>query len=92
MNTKLQAELEKLQPKIKEWMDYMHANPELNMDTPKTAAFIAKHLKEWGYEVAEGVGGTGIVASMTVGAGERKIGLRADFDALPILEDNELPY
>ena len=47
-------------------------------------------MKEWGYDVAEGIGGTGIVASMTVGNGEKSIGLRADFDALPIAEDNNL--
>lgn len=48
---------------MKEWMDYMHQNPELNMDTPKTAKYIAERLRSWGYDVAEGVGGTGVVAS-----------------------------
>ena len=54
--------------------------------------FIADKLKSWGYDVVEGVGGTGVVASLTVGNGKRAIGIRADFDALPILEDNDLPY
>jgi len=92
MNNKLLSAVAKLQPEMKEWMDYMHQNPELNMDTPKTAKYIAERLKLWGYDVVEGVGGTGIVASMTVGNGKKSIGLRADFDALPILEDNDLPY
>ena len=92
MNEKLLSEVAKLQPEMKEWMDYMHQNPELNMDTPKTAKYIAERLKSWGYDVVEGIGGTGIVASMTVGDGKKSIGMRADFDALPILEDNDLSY
>ena len=92
MNNKLLSAVAKLQPEMKEWMDYMHQNPELNMDTPKTAKYIAERLKSWDYDVVEGIGGTGIVASMTVGNGKKSIGLRADFDALPILEDNDLPY
>ncbi|MGI6572730.1 MAG: M20 aminoacylase family protein [Fermentimonas sp.] len=92
MNEKLLAGVAKLQPEMKEWMDHMHQNPELNMDTPNTAKYIAEKLKSWGYEVAEGIGGTGVVGSLTVGDGKKSIGMRADFDALPILEDNDLPY
>ncbi len=92
MNEKLLAGVAKLQPEMKEWMDYMHQNPELNMDTPNTAKYIADKLKSWGYDVVEGVGGTGVVGSLTVGDGKKSIGMRADFDALPILEDNDLPY
>lgn len=92
MNSTLLSEVSKLQPEMKEWMDYMHQNPELNMDTQNTAKFIADKLKSWGYDVTEGVGGTGVVASMTNGDGKKSIGMRADFDALPIQEDNDLPY
>lgn len=92
MNKKLLDAVAKLQPEMKEWMDYMHQNPELNMDTPKTAKYIAERLRSWGYDVVEGVGGTGVVASLTVGDGKKSIGMRADFDALPIIEDNDLSY
>lgn len=92
MNKKILDAVAKLQPEMKEWMDYMHQNPELNMDTPKTAKYIAERLRSWGYDVAEGVGGTGVVASLTVGDGKKSIGMRADFDALPIIEDNDLSY
>lgn len=92
MNEKLLSEVAKLQPEMKEWMDHMHQNPELNMDTPNTAKYIAEKLKSWGYDVVEGIGGTGLVASLTVGDGKKSIGMRADFDALPILEDNDLSY
>ncbi len=92
MNDKLISEVSKLQPQMKEWMDSMHQNPEVGMDTHKTAVFLAEKLKSWGYEVVEGIGKTGIVASMTVDNGTKTIGMRADFDALPIAEDNNLPY
>ncbi|RYG47373.1 MAG: amidohydrolase, partial [Chitinophagaceae bacterium] len=54
--------------------------------------FIAEKVKSFGYEVAEGIGKTGLVASMTVGDNKKSIGLRADFDALPIQEVNNLAY
>ncbi len=49
-------------------------------------------MRQWGYEAATGVGKHGVVASLKVGDGHKAIGLRADFDALPIQEDNDLPY
>jgi len=78
---------------LKSWMDHMHQHPEMSMKESETAKFIAEKLREMGgWEIVEGVGKYGIVASMTVGDGHKTIGLRADFDALPITEDNELPY
>lgn len=75
------------------WMNHMHEMPELAMTETETAKFIAERLRGiGGWEIVEGVGKTGIVASMKIGNSERSIGLRADFDALPIQEDNNLPY
>ena len=75
------------------WMDHIHENPELSMEEEDTAPYIASVLKSFGgWEVTEGVGKYGIVASMTVGDGKKSIGLRADFDAIPTQEDNLLPY
>lgn len=74
------------------WLQQLHKKPELAFNENKTASFIATLLKEWGYEVVEGVGKTGIVASMTVGDGLRSIGLRADTDALPMQECSGLSY
>ncbi|MBD8018062.1 M20 aminoacylase family protein [Kaistella pullorum] len=75
------------------WMNHMHQTPELAMTETNTSKFIVERLREiGGWEIAEGIGKTGIVASMTVGNGSKSIGLRADFDALPIEETNELPY
>lgn len=92
MNQELINSLSVLQSEMKEWMSALHQHPELSMEEHWTSQYIASKLEEWGYDVAKGVGGTGIVASMTVGNGTKSIGLRADFDAVPIAEDNNLPY
>ena len=75
-----------------EWFEHMHRNPELSMREEKTAKYIADIVSQWGYEVETGVGKHGIVASMTAGDSGKAIGLRADFDALPIHEVNNLDY
>ena len=77
---------------IKAWRHHLHKHPELSLAESETARYIADLVTKWGYDVAEGVGGHGIVASLTAGKGTRSIGLRADTDALPIQEDNDLPY
>jgi hippurate hydrolase len=58
----------------------------------KTAAFVADKLESWGYEVTRNVGGHGVVGCLTVGTGGRSVAIRADMDALPILEKTGLPY
>lgn len=77
---------------IKAWRHHIHQHPELSLEERETAAFIAGLVRSWGYDVAEGVGRHGVVASLTAGTGTKAIGLRADTDALPIQEDNNLPY
>lgn len=70
----------------------LHAAPELSREEHATSAFVADLLEGWGYDVARGVGGTGVVATLSNGAGERVIGLRADMDALPISEATGASY
>lgn len=70
----------------------LHAAPELSREEHATSAFVAELLEGWGYDVARGVGGTGVVATLRNGVGERIIGLRADMDALPITEATDVPY
>ena len=91
MNTLLEA-LEADRAQMKEWFEHMHRNPELSMQEQETAEYIASAVRHWGYDVETGIGKHGIVASMTVGDGGKAIGLRADFDALPIQEVNTLDY
>ena len=77
---------------MRAWFEHLHRHPELSMRERETARYVAELVRRWGYEVETGIGGHGIVASLTVGESPRAIGLRADFDALPIREDNELAY
>lgn len=70
----------------------IHAHPELGFEELETSSLVAERLKSWGYEVTAGVGGTGVVGRLKLGDGTRSIGIRADMDALPIIEDTGLPY
>ncbi|MBU9260068.1 amidohydrolase [Burkholderia multivorans] len=70
----------------------IHAHPELGFEEFVTSDLVAEQLRAWGYTVHRGLGGTGVVAQLTVGQGTRRLGLRADMDALPILEATGLPY
>jgi hippurate hydrolase len=75
------------------WRRHLHAHPGLTLQEGETAAFVAARLREMGItEVAEGVGGHGVVATLRRG-GNRSVGLRGDMDALPIAEENaDLPW
>ena len=64
----------------------LHANPELGLDTHRTADVVAGLLTSWGIEVHRLVDGAGIVGVLRSGNGPRSVGLRADMDALPIHE------
>src|SRR5438477_4499872 len=70
----------------------IHANPELGFAEHRTSDIVAKQLEALGIEVHVGVGGTGVVGVLREGNGPVSVGLRADMDALPILEANEVPY
>ena len=69
----------------------IHAHPELSFQETKTAALASAKLKEFGYEVVEGVGRTGVVGILRNGEGETVLA-RADMDALPVRENTGLPY
>ena len=64
----------------------IHAHPELAFQEHRTAALVARKLTDWGYEVATGLGGTGVVGTLRRGRGSRRLGIRSDMDALPIAE------
>jgi hippurate hydrolase len=64
----------------------IHSEPELAFEEHRTAALVADCLERWGYAVERGVGGTGVVGRLTRGTGAKRLGLRADMDALPIAE------
>lgn len=89
---KIVTTLEKNRDEIEGWFEHMHQNPELSMQEDETAKYLTGILEQWDYEVETNVGKHGIVASIEVGDGDKSIGLRADFDALPIQEVNDFPY
>ncbi|WP_291083179.1 M20 aminoacylase family protein [Hydrogenophaga sp.] len=66
----------------------IHRHPELAFDEHRTSALVAQKLQAWGYAVTTGLGGTGVVGQLRRGNSRRAIGLRADMDALPIVEDS----
>ncbi len=71
---------------------HIHQHPELSFEEADTAATVARHLKEWGWEVTRHVGGHGVVGTLRAGNGPRRVALRADMDALPIAEATGKPY
>jgi hippurate hydrolase len=83
-----------MQGEISAWRRDIHAHPELLYDVQRTAATVADKLKSFGCdEVVTGIGRTGVVGVIRGGkGGGRVIALRADMDALPIQEANDLPY
>jgi len=70
----------------------IHAHPEIGFEEHRTSDIVARELEALGIEVHRNVGGTGVVGVLRRGNGQTAIGLRADMDALPILEANDLPY
>ncbi|WP_315919082.1 M20 aminoacylase family protein [Mesorhizobium sp. SP-1A] len=83
-----------MQEEVAAWRRHLHSNPELNFDVVETAAFVADKLKAFGCdEVATGIGRTGVVGVIRGSKGGGKtVGLRADMDALPIVEVTGKPY
>ncbi len=77
---------------LREIRHQIHENPELGLQEFKTSALVAEKLRQWGYEVEQGLATTGVVATLKVGDGEKSIGLRADMDALPIYENSGKPW
>jgi len=81
-----------IESKVLEWRRYLHENPELSNREFNTAKYIAKHLRSLGIEVQEGVAKTGVVGLLKGDIPGRVVALRADMDALPVTERNDLPF
>lgn len=89
---KIAAAADKIEAKSIAWRKDIHQNPELGNREVRTAKLVADHLKQLGLEVKEGVAKTGVVAILRGGKPGPCIALRADMDALPIIENANLPY
>jgi amidohydrolase len=70
----------------------LHAHPELRFEEERTADIVAQKLAAWGIAVTRGLGGTGVVGTLTNGTSPRAVGLRADMDALPMTEINRFAH
>ncbi len=81
---------QEMQPQITAWRRDIHIHPELSFQEFRTARLVVDTLNAMGIEVTTGVGKTGVVAR--IGEGHPVIGIRADMDALPIQEANDVPY
>ena len=66
----------------------LHRHPELGLQEFRTSALLADQLESWGYQVTRGLATTGLVAKLVRGTGQKRLGIRADMDALPIQEVN----
>jgi hypothetical protein len=86
------SDLEGSRDELVELRHAIHQDPEIGHKEFNTARLVAGKLTAWGYEVTEGVGGTGVVGTLKAGNGARSLGIRADMDALPITEQTGLPY
>lgn len=74
------------------WRHHLHAHPELAKHEIETSAFVRARLDALGVPREAGIGGHGVVATLKRGNSERSVGLRADMDALAIVEDTGLPF
>src|ERR1700722_2091675 len=82
-------DLDRLTQEMTEWRHDLHAHPEFGFEETRTAAFVAARLRAFGFEdVAERIGGTGVVGTLRLGNANRAIALRAEMDALRIKEQS----
>lgn len=89
----VKAKVEAYHADVRSWREHLHAHPELSFNEHQTAAFVADKLSAWGIRHQTGVAKTGIVGLIEGrNPQQRTIALRADMDALPITEANEVPY
>lgn len=85
-------EIQQLHADLREWRQHLHQFPETAFEETETAKFIADKLTGFGLDVHQGLGKTGVVATLSAGNSSRKIALRADMDALFIHEQNAFAY
>src|SRR5690606_40086410 len=88
---RLSERVEKIFSQMVEWRRRFHMEPELSFREERTPARVAEILREWGIDVRTGVGGRGVVGTLTGGRPGKTVALRADMDALPIQDEQRAP-
>lgn len=92
MDSQLLKDIEDIEKQVIEWRHDFHQHPELSNREFETAEKIAKHLESLGFEVKTGIAHTGVVATLKGDRPGKTVALRADIDALPVTERNDLPF
>jgi amidohydrolase len=92
LKQKIVTATNKIEPQCIEWRRQLHQHPELANNEFKTAKLVADHLKKLGLEVKEGIAKTGVLGILRGAKPGPCIALRADMDALPVIERVALPY
>jgi len=90
--TSFDKDIAAVEEKVIDWRRHFHENPELSNREFKTAEMIAKHLNDLGMEVTTGVAKTGVVGILKGENPGKVVALRADIDALPVTERNDLAF
>ena len=89
---RIRPEIQALQADLVQWRRQLHQQPELGFQEIQTATFVAQQLQAWGIAHQTGIAKTGIVATIPGRQPGPVLAIRADMDALPIQEENEVPY
>jgi len=92
IGAKLRPDVRALQDELVAWRRHIHQRPELGFQEEQTAAFVINKLTEWGIEFRSEVAKTGIVAILPGSCAKPVLAIRADMDALPVQELNEVSY
>jgi len=96
VNKNLKAKIDKLanqmEPRVIDWRRHLHQNPELSNREFETAKYVANHLTKLGIEVKTGIAHTGVVGILKGGKPGPVVALRADMDALPVVERVDVPF
>lgn len=92
IQNEIQTNVKGIEQKVIEWRRDIHQNPELGNREFRTAAMVAKHLQSLGMEVKTNVGITGVIGVLKGGLPGPVVALRADMDALPVLERTPVPF
>lgn len=90
--SQIRLDIRQLQPQVIEWRRHLHQRPELSFHEELTAQFVAQKLREWGIDHQTGIAKTGIVATISGKRPGPVLAIRADMDALPVQEENEVSY
>jgi amidohydrolase len=92
LHPKIDQSADQIESKVIDWRRDFHKYPELGNQEVRTAKIVAAHLRSLGMEVTEGVAVTGVVGVLKGGKPGPMVALRADMDALPVTERNDLPF